>query len=87
LLQVEKLRENHGKLFSQKEEAEAAHRVNVQKLREKEKANEREMKRVREEHRTFKDHVMNLKDQIEELQEQAHDASETIIIKESEVRD
>ena len=83
--QVEKLRENHSKLFSQKEEAEATHRLNIQNLREKEKANEREIKRLQEDQRTFKDHVMNLKHQIEDLEEQAHHAHETIIIKESEV--
>lgn len=83
--QIEKLRENNGKLFSHKEEAEAAHRLNIQNLREKEKMNEKEMKRLQEEQRTFNGHFMNLKHQIEDLQDQVHVANETIIIKESEV--
>ena len=85
-MQIEKLRENHSKLFSQKEEAEASHRLNVQNLREKEKSNDKEIKRLYEEQRTFSEHILNLKLQIEELQDQTHAANETIIIKESEVR-
>ena len=85
-MQIEKLRENHSKLFSQKEEAEASHRLNVQNLREKEKSNDKEIKRLYEEQRTFSEHILNLKLQIEELQDQTHTANETIIIKESEVR-
>ena len=64
---------------------EANHRLNIQNLREKENAKERDIKRLHEEQKTLNDHIMNFKHEIEELQEQNHIANETIIIKESEV--
>lgn len=59
--------------------------MNIHNLREKEKGNEKEIKRLQEEQRAFSDHVMNLKHQIEEMEDEVHLGNETIIIKESEV--
>lgn len=84
--QLQSLRENHSKLFSQKEEEDATHRLNIQNLREKEKNNEKEFKRLQDEHTALNEYLTHLKDQLNKLQEQTYAAKEAVVIKESQVR-
>ena len=67
-------------MFSQKEEEDATHRLNIQKLREKEKNNDKEITSV-----TLNEYLTYLKKQLNKLQEQTYTANEAVVIKESQV--
>lgn len=72
-------------MFAQKEEEDATRRLNIQKLRENEKNHEKEIKRLKDDYRACTNHMNHLKRQLDQLQEQAQAANETVVIKESEV--
>ena len=72
-------------MFSQKEEEDATHRLNIQKLREKEKNNDKEIKHLKDEHITLNEYLTHLKEQLNKLEEQTYAANEAVVIKESQV--
>lgn len=82
---MEKLRGNHSKLFSQKEEADATYRFNLQNYKEKEKSYENEVKQLEQEIKKCHDKILNLQDDIDQQYDEAKVTHETIMIKESEV--
>ena len=84
-LQVQRLREDHVKVIAQKDESDAKHRLEIQRLQEEERRLAQELSHAQEKNLTLVEDNRSLASQLFLYQEDAKATNETLVIKEAEV--
>ena len=85
LYQVQRLQEDHVKAIAQKDESDAAHRLEIQRLQEQDRRLAQDLARAQEQNATLVEDNRSLASQLVLYQDDAKATSEMLIIKDAEV--
>ena len=81
--QVQRLQEDHVKVLAQKDESEANHRLEIQRLKEQERRLGQEFARAQEQNTTLIEDNRSLASELVLYQEDAKAMRETLVIKDA----
>ena len=85
LCQVQRLQEDHVKVIAQKDESDAAHRLEIQRLQEQDRILAHDLARAQEQNSTLVEDNRSLASQLVLYQDDTKATSEMLIIKDAEV--
>lgn len=85
LWKVQRLQEDHAKALAQKDESDAAHRIEIQRLQDQERRHAQDLARAQEQNGTLIEDNRSLASQLVLYQEDAKATSEMLVIKDAEV--
>lgn len=85
LCQVQRLQEDHVKAIAQKDENDAVHRLEIQRIQEQERRLAQDLARAQEQNATLVEDNRSLASQLVLHQDDAKATSEMLVIKDAEV--
>lgn len=83
--QVQRLQEDHVKAIAQKDESDAVHRLEIQRIQEQERRLAQDLARAQEQNATLVEDNRSLASQLVLYQDDAKATSEMLVIKDAEV--